>query len=533
MKPTSIHEITSGIAPYTGAWTRAEVQHLVRRTMFGTKQSDVNYFMTRTLSQAVDELLVAPTAPTPPINNYNTTGSIDPTVAAGATWVNGPDSPNYNFQRRQSLRAWWTGLQINQSRSIQEKMVLFWHNHFSIQYEVVGSALQCYEYNALIRTNSLGNLKTLTRAITVSSAMLKYLNGKLNSKNSPDENYARELQELFTIGKELAVHYTEADVQAAAKVLTGWRSNTTSTTVWFDPTKHDTANKTFSSFYNNTVITGDSSATGGDTELNALMNMIFAQNEVANYIVRRLYRFFVYYKITPDIEQNVIQPLANIYRQNNYNILPVLSTLFKSEHFYDVMEIGCVIKSPVDFTVGYIRKFEVPFPASTDYVTQYYMWLQAWYAATNQQQSIGDPTSVAGWPAYYQMPAFHEIWITADGLRQRKGICDYLMYGGIVKNGFTTAVNPITFAQNNISNPSDPNILVDECLVLMLPLGVSATTRAYLKSILLSFQTQDSYWTTAWVNYINLPSASNAAIIKQRLQYFFSYIYGLAEYQLS
>lgn len=538
MKPISIEaidstdameQIHSGLAPYTGVWTKSEAMHLIRRTMFGAKLADITYFSGRTMLQAVDELLTAPPAPAPPINNYNTTTSTDPSIAAGATWVNGPESSTFAGQRRNSLRAWWTGQQLNQARSIQEKMVLFWHNHFSVQYETVRVATHCYNYNALIRANALGNMKTLTRAVTLSPAMLYYLNGKKNSKNAPDENFARELQELFTIGKDLADHYTEDDVRAAARVLTGWRANDTTMTSWFDPTKHDTTSKQFSAFYNNTVIAG---STTGDTELDALLAMIFGQQEVANFVMRKLYRFFVYYKITPAIEQNVIQPLAAIYRQNNYDILPVLATLFKSQHFYDVMEISCMIKSPIDFTVGYLRNFKVDFPAPTDYATQYYMWLQVWYATADQQQAAGDPTSVAGWSPYYQLPTYHQLWITSDGLRKRKGIADWLLYGGIVKNSFTVGVNVITFSQNHISNPSDPNILVDEALSYFLPLTIGAATRAYLKNILLSFQAQDHYWTDAWLNYINLPNASNTNLVKQRLQYFYSYIVNLAEYQL-
>jgi uncharacterized protein (DUF1800 family) len=424
-------------------------------------------------------------------------------------------------------------LQINQDKNILEKMTLFWHNHFSIQYEVVKTPSHCYNYNALLRANALGNMKTMARAVAVSPAMLYYLNGRYNTKNAPDENFARELQELFTVGKDLVAHFTEADVQMAAKVLTGWRATDAAATSNFDSTKHDSTNKTFSSFYNNTVITGVSGATGGGTELDALLTMIFAQNEVANYIVRKLYRFFVYYTITPDIEQNVIEPLAVIFRQNSYDITPVLATLFKSQHFYDTMQVACVIKPPIDFTVGYLRKFNVVFPASSDYVTQYYFWQQAWNAAAAQQEAAGDPLNVAGWPPYYQLPSYHELWITPDSLRQRKTIADGLLYNGIVKNSFTLAVNTMDFVLNNVSIPSDPNILVDEVLALFLPFSLTTSTRASLKNILLSFQAQDHYWTDAWINYINLPSAANTSIVKQRLVYFFSTIINLAEYQLS
>ena len=162
MKPTSIHQIQSGLAPYSGAWSKAEVLHLLRRTMFGTSVADLNYFKTRTLSQAVAELLTAPaTAPAPPLNDYNSQTAIDPNVAAGATWVNAPANPTMNGGRQMSLRSWWTGLQIAQSRSINEKMTLFWHNHFATSLSIYKESLIGYKHTVLLRNNALGNFKTL------------------------------------------------------------------------------------------------------------------------------------------------------------------------------------------------------------------------------------------------------------------------------------------------------------------------------------------------------------------------------------
>src|SRR5689334_19900208 len=121
----------SGINPYTGQWTRNEVAHLLKRTMFGSKKADIDYFLGKTVSQTVDELL-NPTAPmpSPPVNDYSP-GTPDPTVPAGQTWVNNPTSDGtLNSVRRASYKKWWTGVMINQDRSLREKMTLFWANHF-------------------------------------------------------------------------------------------------------------------------------------------------------------------------------------------------------------------------------------------------------------------------------------------------------------------------------------------------------------------------------------------------------------------
>ena len=186
-------------------------------------------------------------------------------VAQGQTWVNDPNTASaeevrgsINRLRVSSLRKWWAGLIINQGRSVQEKMVLFWHHHFSVQESEVENAQFLFRHHNLLRTNAMGNVKTLAREVTVDPAMLLHLNGYLNSKQAPDENYAREFQELFTVGKGADSLYTENDVIAAARVLTGWRINDDPLGSYFDSSAHDTGSKSFSSFYNNTSIAGSS-----------------------------------------------------------------------------------------------------------------------------------------------------------------------------------------------------------------------------------------------------------------------------------
>jgi len=191
-------------------------------------------------------------------------------------------------------------------------------------------------------------------------AMLRYLNGYLNTKTSPDENYGRELQELFTVGKGPDSKYTEDDVKAAAKILTGFRINPFSSPIsyFFLFTDHDTSTKQFSAFYGNKKITGRA-FNDGEKELDDLVQMLFDNTETARHICRKLYQFFVYYEITSDVEQNIIRPLADIFRQNNFQFKPVLEKLFKSQHFYDSLNLNCVIKSPLDYSIGMIREFDI------------------------------------------------------------------------------------------------------------------------------------------------------------------------------
>jgi uncharacterized protein (DUF1800 family) len=524
---------------YTGGFTITELTHLLERTLFGVSQSDIAYFSGKTVTQVVDELL-NPTAPLPdpPVKEYTVSATAttpDNNIAVGTTWVNDPNTDGTVASlRRASFKKWWMGLLINQDKSVREKMTFFWHNHFATETNDVSNAQYVYKHHSLLRANALGNFKTLTKQVTLDPAMLVYLNGQLNTAAAPDENYARELQELFCCGKGAGSLYTEADVRAAARVLTGWRNNATTMSSYFDSTRHDVNSKTFSSFYNNTVITGRTGATAGNLELDDLLNMIFQTQEVAKYICRRLYRWFVYYDIDASVETNVITPLANIFRTNNYEIKPVLSALLKSEHFFDIQSRGCQIKSPVDLVVGLCREFNVQFQPASDYITNYgfYNYLVNW--VSNMQQNIGDPPDVSGWKAYYQEPQFYQIWVNSDTLPKRNQFTDTLIVSGYTFNGKKIQIDSAEYAKT-LSNPSNPNILIDDLVAALFRLDLSASSKAQLKrDILLSGQTNDIYWTDAWNLFISTPTnTANATTVRNKLRDLIKYLMNLAEYQLA
>lgn len=530
--------VLSGLNPYAGQWTTNEVIHLLKRTMFGAKKADVDYFLGRTVSQSVDELM-NPTAPnpTPPIKEYVTStqpGTPDTNIAQGTTWVNDINNDGtVQSQRSASYKKWWTGVLVNQDRSIKEKMNFFWIDHFGNESSDIGNANWVYKQHTTIRQHTLGNFKQMVRDITLDYGMLRYLNGYLNTATAPDENYGRELQELFTLGKGPDSKYTEGDVKEAAKVLTGWRVNGANYTTFFDPTRHSTANKQFSSFYNNTIITGRTGATAGDLELNDLLNMIFAQNEVAKFLVRKFYRWFVYYEIDAATEANVITPLADIFRSSNYDIKPVLTTLFKSEHFFDIANQGCVIKTPMDVVIGSMREFEVNMPLATDWDTNYGHWNTLYSWMINMGVNLHDPPNVAGIPAYYQEPAFHEIWITTDSLPKRNQFTDVMTNSGYLRNGFRMQFDFTTIAKT-FSNPGNPNDLLKDALNYLYRIQVSPQTMAQMKTqMLLSNQLYDYYWTNAWSAYISNPTTANFNTVNTRLKDLFRYIMNLSEYQLS
>ena len=528
----------TGLNLYTGPWTENEVIHLLKRTMFGATKPDIDYFKSKSMTAAVDELLnPISLLPNPPIKEYDTTGATNPdtNIALGQTWVNDPNNDGtISSRRRASFKKWWMGVMINQDRSIREKMTMFWHNHFSTESSDVGNAQYVYKHHNYLRTNALGNFKNMVRAITIDPAMLVYLNGQLNTVTAPDENYAREIQELFCVGKEGGAPFTESDVKAAAKVLTGWRNNATTITSYFTSSRHDSSNKTFSAFYNNTVIQGRTGATAGDVELDDLLNMIFATNEVAEHICRKIYRWFVYYDIDATTETNVIIPLAAILRSNNYDVKPVLDTLFKSEHFFDVLNQGCYIKSPVDLIVGLCRELNVTFPANTDYISNYGHWNWLVSQGTTMNQSIADPPDVAGWKAYYQVPQFYEIWINSDTLPKRNQFTDTMMLTGYTFNSKKIIIDGAEYAKT-LSNAANPNILIDDLIKYLFRMDLTTASKNQIKKdILLAVQSQDYYWSDVWNQFINNPSnLPNATLAKNRVRDLIKYLMNLAEYQLA
>lgn len=525
---------STGLEAYTGSWGTAEVKHLLGRTLFGYKLGEINSFVSKGMDTAVADLLKPGNqSPAGPLNNYSNS---DPNVPLGQTWVGAPFDVTWNGQRIQSFKTWWAGIILNQQPSILEKMVLFWHNHFATETDTIQDSRSVYDHHVMLRSMALGNFKNLVKAVTIDAGMLIYLNGASNTKQAPDENYGRELQELFCMGKGPNSQYTEDDVKAAARVLTGWRvlRNSNPVAVAFDSTKHDTTDKLFSSFYNNTTIAGKSGASAGSDELDAMLDMMFAVDELSKFICRKLYRFFVYYDIDTDTETNVIEPLAKVFRDNNFEIKPVLETLLKSAHFYDMANRGCVIKTPLDHVVGFARQCELVFPTISNGVeTVYDHWVLFWYYAGIIGQDLGDPPNVAGWQAWYQKPQFYEIWINSDSLPKRNQFSDFYLAAGYNKTGFKVKADILTMA-DRFSNPGNADQLVADALEFFLPMEATADLKASMKAVLLPGGIPDYNWTDAWNKWKNTPGdLTNKTNVEYLLTLLFKGIMNLSEYQLS
>lgn len=527
---TNQSRTNSGLEPYTGTWGNEEILHLLKRTTFGPTLAQKQSFEAMTRVEIVDSLLVEEPAPLPPIN----VSEEDTSVAVGETWINVNDGFENNFFRVQSLVAWWMGHIVDQKMTLREKMTLFWSNHFVTEIEIVEEARVMYHYVSLLRENALGNFKDLAKNITSNAAMLIYLNGDANEVGAANENFARELFELFSIGKGQQIgegdytHYTEQDVLAAARVLTGWKVDWLTATSYFNTGKHDTGDKQFSSAFDNQVIKNN-----GEQEIDDLIEMIFSKKETARFLCRKLYRWFVYYHIDDTVEQNVIEPLATILYDQNYDIKPVLLSLFNSAHFYDVENRGCMIKNPLDFTANLIRQFEIEFPPADQFVTQYNTWLFTYYLVRLQEMTLGSPPGVAGWPAYYQEPQFHRIWVNSATLPFKRDLSNFFaLTPGYAVDGFQLWLNPLTIADKT-SVPGDPDVLVQELIDLIFPIDLNQDQKDFLKNVLIP-GLPDFEWTVEWNDYKSDPENQEKLLaVGTKLQALYSTMLTMAEYQLA
>ncbi len=530
--PAPNRQIRAGLEPYSGVWSRREAAHLARRVFFGATKEEIDHIHASGMETAVAEVLNITGSAPPPINNYNDVGYTDPRVPFGQTWIHDKsEDVDLTSRRVISLKTWMIDRIIEQESTIEEKMIFFWHNHLVTEAWGVFWPNLSYRQIELFRKHALGDFRQLIHEITIDPAMLIYLNGVSNNKEAPDENYARELQELFCIGKGPNAAFTEDDVKAAARVLTGWSINWETGQQVFHSWAHDSGNKQFSGFYQNRLIQGRSGSAGQD-ELAEMLDMIFGQPECALFICRKIYRFFVYPEIDESTELNVIGPMAQILRDNGFRIKPVLEALFNSQHFYADENIGACIKSPLDFLPGFWRSMHVRYPA-TDLTSKAHVQSSLLWSMSNIGLEMLDPPNVAGFPAYYQVPQFDKYWITTDTIPTRAIHTDSFIWWGFWSESVLTNVDVLGYV-SSLENNAEPELLIDEITENLLSVPLSAKGRNALRSILLSGQMSDHYWTDAWLNYLNDPGNEVFRnIVEVRLKNFFQRLFQMSEYHLT
>ncbi len=482
-------------------WDEFRAGHLLRRTMMAPTWSDIEALVTLgDPGKAVDLLLGATSTPTAPAAASDQTEDPYPLALP----AQGPIFGTWESDAA-ALRTWWANLHLSASNSIQEKMAAFWSGHFTTQFDLGNQAYVIapllYRQNQLFRTNGLGNFKELVKAVTLDGAMLVYLGGNQNTVGAPNENYARELMELFTCG--LGGGYTETDIHAAARILTGWRVGQYTDDAhpngifetWFDPTQHDTGDKTY--FQTDFPAIQTSSNTEylvQQNEIFRLIDVLFEKtaDAIGNFISAKLYKFFVY--SNPDTpssdsaEQAVISAMATMFQSGNWEIQPVVSALLKSEHFFDNNNIGAQIKTPAEYVIGMARQLQPAIGIDGNMTTDGEQFFQ--------------PPNVSGWPDYHD-------WLTTNTYPARGTQAQ----AAIQSMSDSTAISFV----EQFPNYTDVNALSAAIGQLLLPRPLSADrATAFAQKLAGTTQTYE------WASIISGPPAAAAANIRDLLNYIVS-----------
>ena len=496
------------MTPYTGPWTSAQAAHLLRRCTFGATFTDIQAAVQNGLNATLSTLFSSSITDQPLAFD-----SAEQIVAQGQTWINAvyPLDSAANQQtesaRMKSLGAWLAKNLNQESLSLNEKMLFFWQNHFGVTSS--GDARAMYQYLNLLRQHALGNVQQLVKEVSIDPCMLLFLNGATNSVFAPNENYARELLELFTVGKggQLAAGdystFTEQDVAAGAKIFTGYvvqgvRSATqTQVTSQYLPLLHDNTNKTLSYHFANQTISA-----GGATEYASYIDVIFNQADTANYICRKLYRYFVNADITTWVEQNIISDMTQTFISNNFEVAPVLYELLSSSHFYDLSVRGAIIRSPFETICAMLNTSSTS--ANFDLQSTYQIYLSMYGLADQMGQGYLAPPSVAGWTAYYQAPAFYRLWINSTYIKKRFDVVNLLTSNNYNVNGNIFKIKVLDFL-NGLSMPSSAPQVVDDLCLVLFPKEIPVADKLAIKAVLTG-GLPDFEWTLQYNEYLAAPT---------------------------
>ncbi|CAN5861976.1 DUF1800 domain-containing protein [soil metagenome] len=373
-----------------------EARHLLSRTSFGATPAEIHGFETLDYATAVDRLLAnarrEAVTPLPPWLNEGPAELRRQQQAADATRAEAQRKPGVDGKPLQvtrpiqeqgrELRNWWVEEMLVSDQPLTERMVLFWHNHFTSSLQKVRFPPALFRQNALFRREALGSFATLLKEVARDPAMLIYLDGMRSVARQPNENFARELLELFTLGEG---HYGEADIKAAARAFTGWTGDRETGQFKTRDGEHDGSEKTF---------LGQSGRFGGDD----IIAILLRHPRTAETIVEKLWREFV--SLTPDPAE--VRKLAAAFR-NGYEIRPLMRSILLSAQFRDPANRGSLIKSPIELVIGTVHLLGLPVPEKTQLV--------------RMMQGLGqmpfDPPNVKGW-------AGGESWITSYTLLLRQ-----------------------------------------------------------------------------------------------------------------
>ncbi len=376
-------------APATAPMGYDDARHLLVRTGFGPTDAEVRAFAALTREQGVN--LVLRDVRTEAVTQAPAFAN-DPAALRYPRGESVTPEERRAFQQQQvrqglELRAWWMHEMLVTPSPITERMTLFWHNHFVSSQQKVRLSRLMYQQNATLRAHALGSFAQLLHAASKDPAMLIYLDTAQSRKGQPNENFAREVMELFTLGEG---QYAEADIKEAARAFTGWSVDRDTGRYLFRPGVHDNGVKT---------VLGRSGRFDGD----AVLDVILARPQVSEFIVAKMWREFV--SVDPDPRE--VARIAQIFRGRDYDIKVALRALLLTDAFWDAGNRGTMVKSPVELVVGTLRQLDVAPSGATPFVV----------VAAGMGQNLFAPPNVKGWPG-------GEQWINTNSLLVRKQFLD-------------------------------------------------------------------------------------------------------------
>ncbi len=384
-------------------WNAAMARHLLNRAGFGGPSERLAKLATMTPEQAVSHFvdfeqhpdkLVAPDFLVAPKNP----DEMKREMAALTPEERRKKSNEYQQQEReaiQNLKAWWIERMHKTNRPLQEKLTLFWHGHFATSAQKVKSSYHTHSLNDTFRKLSAGNFKQLTIEVGQSPSMLRYLDNNKSTKKQPNENWARELMELFTLGQG---QYSEEDIKESARAFTGWSSDQEKFVYRFEA--HDNGEKVFM---------GRRGALDGWE----VIDTIFEQPAAASFIAKKMWSYFAY----DDPEPEIVEALAQTLRTNNYELRPMLREMFSAQAFYSEKSLSRQVKSPTQFVVqlAFDMRYDDP----------------PYGAMARATQSLGQdlfyPPNVKGWDG-------NLAWVNANAMLVRYNLPQALLAANVGKD---------------------------------------------------------------------------------------------------
>jgi len=383
---------SKSFAPETDPLDDDDLRHFLRRTQWGVRTPELDALRTGGLDAYLDAMLVFP-------------DSTAAETAANALLVNSTDPPGLEGQFPSSTQCsrWWTSIMVETPAPFQETLAFFWHDHFGVSVAAFDSSERRWivTHAKLLRREGAGNLRTLLLDVARDPAMLRFLDGIQNTKTKPNENFAREFWELFTLGVDN--DYTQADIMESARAFTGYREVFDDATglenITLDLNRHDPNSKTFLGV----TIPGQNVT----DDFAQVVDVTLQQGHVAEHVTKKLFEYFCY----ENPPQALVDTMAANLRGANWELAPFLRALFRSEAFFSIKSRRGLVKSPLEFTIGFIRSTglktitKAVVPATLDVAP-------IDNSLANQGQRLTQPPTVDGWPS-------GDLWLAAQGMVER------------------------------------------------------------------------------------------------------------------